>query len=242
MEENTLLFNAWINPITFLEVDEHWAISQEEPPDHDAILNFLCAPDIKLDINSLVTRYREISKDTKSIFAAPAEENILVKLIWPLRYAKGCYMLGNYLGTIALCGMVAEMIAILLFEMGDIRINNKPINKKSEINLFGSTFEKLGQDRRVSVLSAYNLISEDIRGNFDIIRNTRRRYLHLFSQDFKQLQHDSKEVFNSTITLVIDIIGQDIHNGKITLKPMVLKYLQKKGLVKPIDKDSKTTD
>ena len=72
-------------------------------------------------MKSLIKRYKEISKEKVRFFAAPAEERILNKLVWPLRNAKASYMVGNYLGTIALCGMVSEMVAILLFDISDFK-------------------------------------------------------------------------------------------------------------------------
>lgn len=202
-------------------------------PSCDDVLEYLCVPGIKSDINNLVARYKEISKESKRLFAAPAEERILTKLVWPLRYAKSCYMVGNYLGTIALCGMVAEMIAILAFEMSTILVNGKPLDEQAETNIFGSRFERLGQDRRVSILKAYNLIDDELKASFDIIRDKRRLYLHFYSQDYSHLAPNAVEVFNATVKIVVEIIGQDIRDGKIILKPAMLNYLKKKGIARP---------
>jgi hypothetical protein len=59
-------------------------------------------------------------------------------------------MVGNYLAVIALCGMVAEMVAILHWELSEPKLNGQPM----------SAFEKLGQERRVRVLSAYGILSD----------------------------------------------------------------------------------
>ncbi len=58
-------------------------------------------------------------------------------------------MVGNYLGTIALCGMVAEMVAVLLYEISNFSLKNRPMTEQDQTSVFGSKFEKLGQDRRV---------------------------------------------------------------------------------------------
>lgn len=231
------LFKAWINPLAFFEVDEPWARTLSKTPDCKAVLRFICTPGIESNLESLINRYREISKEPKRLFAAPAEERILTKLVWPLRHAKACYMLGNYLGTISLCGMVAEMVVILIFEISNISINSKPLDKVAEVGLFGSRFEKLGQERRVAVLRAYNLIDDDLKSHFDKIREKRRQYLHLYSQDHDQLAPDAIEVFNATVTIVVNVIGQDIRDGKIILKPALLKYLEERGIVKPLEQD-----
>jgi len=40
----------------------------------------------------------------------------LEKVVWPLKSAKVCYCLGNYLACIAMAGLVGEMTAILTLE------------------------------------------------------------------------------------------------------------------------------
>jgi hypothetical protein len=50
----------------------------------------------------------------------------LDRLVWPLRHAKASYMVGNYLAVIALTGMVAEMVALLQWEVAEISLNCRP--------------------------------------------------------------------------------------------------------------------
>jgi len=226
------IFSAWVNPLQFLEVDEPWASMTEPPPTLEDVVRFLCTPGVECDLNSLVARYKEISNEERRLFAAPAEVRILEKLVWPLRHAKAAYMVGNYLGTISLCGMVAEMVAILLFELSEFHINNKLVDDKKQKELFGSTFEGLGQDRRVKVLKSINIIDEKTESAFDSLRLIRKRYLHLWSQDHEKLPKDAITAYNNAIHLVVQTIGQDIQDGKIILNPALVKYLQRKGVFK----------
>src|SRR6266568_5545934 len=167
------VFKAWINPLQFLEVDEPWASVMKRPLDERAVLGFLCTPGLDVSPEALANRYREISQEKDRLFAAPAEDRILEKLVWPLRHAKAGYMLGNYLGTISLCGMVSEMIAILLFEVSEARINDKPLDPKIQAAVFGRTFEDLGQERRVNVLVAHGVVDAPMKQAFDLIRSKR---------------------------------------------------------------------
>src|ERR1043165_3041768 len=90
-------------------------------------LAVICGPGVPSDKKTVEARYREIDAVEPNLFAPPAEERILSQLIWPLRHAKASYMVGNYLGTIALCGIVGEMTAILIFDLIDTKsFNNKP--------------------------------------------------------------------------------------------------------------------
>jgi len=234
MSEDKLI-EVFVNPLQFLEIDEPWASLQKEEPSLDAVLRFICSPGIGSDLKSLIKRYREISVEKTRLFAAPNEQRILDKLVWPLRNAKAAYMCGNYLGTIALCGMVAEMVAILLFEIGQFRLNNKQMSEKDQVALFGRKFEKLGQDRRVQVLSAYGVIDEKLAEAFERIRATRNQYLHLWSQDHEQLPRDAISSFEAGVLLVVSAIGQNIKDGKLILNPALVNYLEQKGTYKEED-------
>lgn len=225
-------FEALLNPLSFLQIDEPWSITSNSKVSHEEIFKYLCTPGLKTDIESLVNRYREISKEKQRLIAAPVEENILSKLVYPLHHAKASYMVGNYLGTISLCGMVAEMCAILLFDISNIQINEEPLYEKGQIGLFGSTFEKLGQERRINVLFSYGLIDDDLKSHFYTVKQTRRKYLHFYSHEHSKVETDSVDIFLSASTIVVNIIGQNVKDGKIILNPLMLKYLKDKGMLK----------
>jgi hypothetical protein len=229
------VFKAWINPLQFLEVDEPWAPRQNPLPTVDQLLAFLCAPGLPGDVPSMVARYRQISVEETRLFAAPAEDRILEKLVWPLRHAKSSYTLGNFLGTISLCGMVAEMVAMLLFDITEPRLNNRPMQKRDQEALFGRSFETLDQYRRVEVLRAYGAIDDQTKEAFELIRTTRRRYLHLWSQDHGRLADDAVSVFKAAVRLVVRAIGQDIQDGKIILNPALTKYLERTGVYESVE-------
>lgn len=149
-------FEAWINPLAFLPLDLPKPAGGPPVTAND-FLEFMCATDTPAEPEELARRYRELPPEPVQLFAVPAEQRILDKLIWPLRHAKGSLLLGNHIGAIALAGMVAEMVAILLFELTEAQLNGKPMNAKHQEALFGREFEKLDQFRRVKVLEAYEI-------------------------------------------------------------------------------------
>jgi hypothetical protein len=226
-------FSAWINPLAFLEVDEPWASLDKTTPTAETILSFLCPPGTPADSASLVERYKQISTEPVRLFAAPAEPRILEKLVWPLRHAKASYIVGNNLAVVALCGMVSEMVAVLLWQLTEANLNGQPMTSEDEAALFGSSFEKLGQERRVRVLQAYGVISPNVVEMFDTIRLTRRKYLHLWSQDHDRLPDDAVACFHAAIGLVVTAIGQDIKDGAVVLNPRLVKYLKRQGMYEP---------
>lgn len=228
-------FQAWINPLTFLEIDEPCAAKDGSIPSSDEVLRFICSPDQAYDVKSLIDRYRHISIESQRLLAAPAEKNILEKLVWPLKHSKSSYMVGNFLGTISLCGMVAEMVAILVFDISNVTINGKPMAEEQQRALFGSSFERLGQERRVSILRSYGLIDDQTKARFDLVREKRRRYLHFFSQEHTNLADDAVKVFDATVALVVSVIGQGFDDGKIVLNASLMKYLEDHGIVQKTD-------
>jgi len=227
------LMNAWINPLAFLDVDGPPAPNLPDQPTPQTILGFICLPGTSADVGTLVGRYKEISSETVALAVVPAEQRILDKLVWPLRHAKASYMVGNYLAVIALAGMVAEMVALLRWEVSEISLNGRPMTADGEKALFGTTFERLGQERRLQVLSAYGLIDAAARGRFDIIKETRRGYLHLWSQDHDSLPGDAIKSYHAAVALVATTIGQEFREGKIVINQPLVKYLERQGVYQP---------
>lgn len=194
-----------------------------------------CVPGTSSDVGALVGRYKEIATEPVGLAVVPAEQRILDKLVWPLRHAKASYMVGNYLAVIAVAGMVAEMVALLRWEVAEESLNGRPMTPDAERSLFGSSFERLGQERRLQVLAAYGLIDAETKGRFDTIKETRRRYLHLWSQDHDSLPKDAIKSYHAAVALVTATIGQDFRDGRIVINQALVKYLERKGVYQPRD-------
>ena len=161
-------------------------------------MDFLSAARTPSDIDSLVRRYHEANRDLP-VTVVIAHPRIFKKILWPLRQATASYMLGSYVAVIALCGMVAEMVAIFLWEL-----SGEKLDEKYEESVFGRTFEKLGQERRIKILLAYRKISEQDKASFDAIRTTRNNYLHYWSKDRTPggEQKDALTVFHAVMSLM----------------------------------------
>jgi len=129
--------------------------------------------------------------------------------------------------------MVAEMVAILTFDMSEIKLNSEPLSKKDQIRLFGSSFEKLGQHKRVEVLTGFKVIKEDIRNHFITIKNIRKKYLHFWSEEQENIEEDARTVFGAAVQLVGETIGNEIKDGKLKINPPFRKYLKTLGIIKP---------
>ena len=122
------------------------------------------------------------------------------------------------------------MLAILIFEVAEPEINGARMTETSQRELFGSSFEKLGQDRRVSILCAYDLISEELKDSFDRVRLKRRQYLHLWSKEYDKLSTDAVDCYLDVLRIVAFVLGQDIRDGKLLLDPKLIRYLRAQGV------------
>ena len=91
---------VFLKPLGFVAATDGPLGAETSEPTPESVLEFLCTPSVDSDVAALLRRCREISADPEPLFAAPADERILEKLVSPLLHAKGSYMLGNYLGTI----------------------------------------------------------------------------------------------------------------------------------------------
>ena len=216
-----------INPLAFPKLD----FSPDLPNDRD-VLESVCSPGVPADAASIVSRYREIASESVPLIVAPAERQILDKLVWPLRNARAAYVVGNYLAVIALAGMVAEMVAILRWNIAEVSINGQPMTSEIQKAMFGRTFERLGQEQSIKVLKACGLIDGAAKERFETIKTIRKNYLHLWSQNHHSLPDDAVKSYRAAEALVVTIIGQDFSNGKIVISQELVKYLEREGVYK----------
>ena len=224
---NDEILKVYVNPFIFFEIDENWSHLGHAELSLDSVLKFLCTPDDDSSTTALIERYKAINDRSEGLGFVPTEARILENIVWPLRHAKGSYIVGNYLGTISLCGVVSEMLAILLFKSSEIQKNGSPLTESGEKAIFGSSFEKLGQQRRVSILYGYNLIDEEIKDTFDKLREMRRRYLHIWSEDCQSMHQDAVDCYEAASKITLFVIGQDVKDGRLLLKPNIIEYLRK---------------
>ena len=77
---------AQINPLKFAQIDFP---GQDGQPTADQVVDYLSDPGGNIGLPAFLERYHDIASVDDPLFVAPAEQNILQKLVWPLRHAKG---------------------------------------------------------------------------------------------------------------------------------------------------------
>jgi len=175
----------------------------------------------------ILERYVEATTEESHAVIVPHTKEIFERLLKPLRSAKKCYCLGDYAATIALCGTVGEMLAILLWKINDVRLKGNPITEQDEAGIFGSTFENLNQDKRLRVLKTFGHITEAQFASFEVIRKSRKPYLHLWTTDLQNEQADALNVFKKSFQLFKEITGIGLADaGTVKVNPLLMKLFE----------------
>jgi len=208
----------------FIEFDEAF---RQKQANLEIVLGFLCWPGSDHKVEDLKARYDYINRISNKLKIAPVEKSLLDKVIWPLRQAKASFVLSNYISTVSTCGFIAEMIVILLFNISSINVNTNALSLDDQKNMFGDSFENLGQSRRINVLYAFKILDTKMRSILLEIKNIRNRYMHFFSQDYESLKKDAKRIYEKTEEIVTLVIGQEIKDGKFVLNANLLRYIEK---------------
>lgn len=178
--------------------------------------------------NNLLKRNDRFRKVVDSLNALPFNSDLHAKVIAPLKQAYGAFVTGNYLSTLAQCGMIGEMIAIFDFEVGASRSKAQPIDPKKGKPITLKRFEELGQEPRISILLHNNFIDSSCGQSLNKIRKNRNRYLHLWSQSHQQIENDAYQVLCETVKLIKASFFSSDQEQKTKMKPEVRSYLSQK--------------
>lgn len=126
----------------------------------------------------IVERYIEVTPKEAYQAITPAHDKIRARIVEPLRVAKKAYCFEEYLTSIALSGIVGETMAHVLYQINDTRMNGMAIDPDFEKAIFGKSFDKLGQVRRIGILNKLGYISNIQREMLLYLQKTRVPYMH----------------------------------------------------------------
>lgn len=225
-------YKAWLNPLKCVGLDLAHGLAAA-PATEGQLFDYLFSPGAEHGAASFIRRLEDLPDVLQVV---PSEPNILEKLVWPLRCARGNFALGNYVACIALCGMVCEMLAILLWEISTPRVRAVSLGTSVEADgdaVFGDGgFERLGQERRIPVLRALGLIDAAAEQAFGRVRLLRKRYLHFLSHDHARGEEDAKQAFADAAHVVAFVVGPtDVREGVVFLRKELSEYLAREGVL-----------
>lgn len=231
MSEGNLM-EGWVNPLICISADDRFQFGQPVPLTAEKVLEYFSQTDSKaLTIEEIKNNYGAIAQNATKLWVVPAEARILLKLVFPLKNAMAYYMVGNFLESIAISGFVAEMTAIFWFQISAINHEGKPISTDKQEMQALKKVERLKQSERTDKLLQYGVIDQNIKNKFDYVSGQRNKYLHRLTMDDTGIDSIAKQVFDSTLDIMMALTGLTIKvPGHASLNPKLLEYLRKKGL------------
>lgn len=178
-------------------------------------------------------RTKALAAHDHELNAVPRESLLLHRIVWPLRAAKQSFILGNFLGCIALCGTISEMLAILRFEVS----THAQSTSGSQKRLYGNRFDRLGQSRRLDVLSEHELYEPEQVHLAREIKKIRDRYLHALDAPFETSEDDAVEIYGATVQLVDAMIAVRGSSppGSVAPGSHLIQYLRDQGVLRLAD-------
>ena len=220
-----------LNPLVFHEAEQ---ALEDQPHEINAesILRHLCSIDLSSEPDAFLERYGDLRQiNSAKLWITPVSPQILRRFVFPLRDAFNSYLLGAYLAAIANSGYVAEMVALLKHQIANRTVNGAPAKEALEKKIYGKTFENLGQERRIDVLKAWGLLSDETKRAFSEIRNIRRSYLHFSDTDDSNLQTDALKCVGHAEHLLVWLMGLHVLDGKLAFSAEFQVYLRQEGLL-----------
>ena len=169
------------------------------------------------------SRYEKLRKNSNDILPGDfLEFNIIATL---LKTAISNYIIKNPLGTIASCGMIGEIMTKFLFKIWNEILQKQPLTEDNQKRLFGGTFEKQFQKRRIDILYELGIIDSSIKSFFDIVKDLRNDYLHV-KKDLTNVDNDAEKIWENTNKMLEHTLQMKIENKKIWLNKHIVDFLR----------------
>lgn len=173
----------------------------------------------------VLDRYVEISSKESYTAIFPHTDKLFERFLVPFKAAKRTYCLGEYLACIELAAHLGEMLALLLWQITPVSLNGKLVDTQMEKSIWGSEFERMGQEKRIDLLKTLGAISTDEEQLLDFLRAIRRKYFHFWNISTVRIKDDALESFLKLAALVQMVLRIEYENGAIKLNPLLDAYL-----------------
>lgn len=181
----------------------------------------------------MLERYTKMSPEELYIpFTLAKPEKIEQRITAPLVSAKRLGCIGEFLASIALSGLVGEMLAILIWDLNAAgRMDTGGAIIKDQ-RLIGEGFSKLKQSQRISMLQAFGYVSSINIGLFKELAERRNNLLHGWTDSMTRNQIEQSVIrsYSCATLLMKDVLGIKLADaGSLKVDEKVMMYLQKNG-------------
>lgn len=171
-------------------------------------------------------RYIEVTPPGLFLNIFPHEKTFTERIVDTLTSAKRMYCLGEYLATIALCGVIGEMMAILIWKTINPKFNGVEINESKQKLLFRKSIDRLEQSRRIDILEGMNAISPYQKQLLCRLKDTRNRYLHHWEPEESNPSLDAMNIFKDALGLFKDFVQISYTKDRVSMNPALMKLIQ----------------
>lgn len=174
----------------------------------------------------ILARYVEATTNESYMYVVPHTEEIFQRMLSPLKSAKKNYAFGEYIATIALSGLVGEMLSVLMWKMNPMAINGKQITEAQEEGLFGYNIERMDHSRRIKVLKTLGRLNDKQSSELNALKNIRKEFLHFWNPKRIDEKAEALNAFFIAMRLFKNITGVELADaGSIKADPRFLKYI-----------------
>ena len=211
---------AQLNLFKLFEWDPDFSqvMNLPENPTYERLLEYLCSIDMESDMSAFKSRYVQVSETDRDLIINFIEAEIDENLVSPLRQAKTNYILGNYVGTIVLCGIVAEKVALFTYK--------KNTTDEAECE----KFDDLYQPERVKRLKKLGYIDEQSEKDFKFLIGVRRSYLHHWNIPEARTAERAVQSYAAAVRLIFAVIHISFDDGTVFMDDRTFEYLEKRGV------------
>ena len=224
-KKSTCTIPAYLNPLLF-EIKKG-PVNQSSMA--TSLFQFLSEGVYPEDVIKVIQERRQrLQPYVTHLKVVPCDKRLNAKLVAPLRQAYAAFLLGNFLGTLALCGLISEMLTIFRFEIARFQVNGHDMTVEDQEGIFGKRFERLGQDRRISILETYGVINNEVATSLRKIYKIRNRYMHYWTKEHDALENDTFQALLAVIDSLLRIFPQYYEKGAMQIHPEILRYFERK--------------
>ena len=197
----------------------------------DALVTWLGCPREQIT-REVLERYVKMSPQELYIpFTLAEPEKVEQRIIAPLTSAKKLACLGEFLASIALSGLVGEMLAIFIWELNRTERKGPDGSTVKDRNLIGEGFSQLPQNQRVNLLQSFGYINSTQVGKFKELASRRNNILHSWTDAHtrEQIEEHAIACFSCAALLMKQIFGIELADaGSLKVNQKVLNYLGNK--------------
>ena len=179
---------------------------------------------------AILKRYAKISGADYNIPIVPHTDEIHKNINLPLISARKLFSIGEFTAVIGLCGIVSEMLAMLIWEANKnkVKIKEKEISQDDEESLFGRDMESQYQARRIKILHTLGMIDDETKAGLNKVSEIRKRYLHYWDTSKKlNPESDAEECFKAVFSIFKKTLDLKFTHNSVSFNNSILNYLKR---------------